>query len=68
MLRGGAYKPRTSPYAFQGLGVEGLKMLRAASDETGLPVVTEVLDVEMQRRWPSTPTFSRSALATCRTS
>ena len=45
MLRGGAYKPRTSPYAFQGLGVEGLKMLRAAADETGLPVVTEVLDV-----------------------
>ena len=45
MLRGGAYKPRTSPYAFQGLGVEGLKLLRAAGDESGLPVVTEVLDV-----------------------
>jgi 3-deoxy-7-phosphoheptulonate synthase len=45
MLRGGAYKPRTSPYAFQGMGVEGLKLLRAAGDETGLPVVTEVLDV-----------------------
>jgi 3-deoxy-7-phosphoheptulonate synthase len=45
MLRGGAYKPRTSPYAFQGLGVEGLKLLRAASDDTDLPVVTEVLDV-----------------------
>ena len=45
MLRGGAYKPRTSPYAFQGLGVEGLKMLRAAADEVDLPVVTEVLDV-----------------------
>jgi len=45
MLRGGAYKPRTSPYAFQGLGVEGLKMLRDAADEVGLPVVTEVLDV-----------------------
>ncbi len=45
MLRGGAYKPRTSPYAFQGLGVEGLKMLREAGDATGLPVVTEVLDV-----------------------
>jgi 3-deoxy-7-phosphoheptulonate synthase len=45
MLRGGAYKPRTSPYAFRGLGVEGLEMLRAAGDETGLPVVTEVLDV-----------------------
>jgi 3-deoxy-7-phosphoheptulonate synthase len=45
MLRGGAYKPRTSPYAFQGLGEEGLKLLRAASDDTDLPVVTEVLDV-----------------------
>lgn len=45
VLRGGAYKPRTSPYAFQGMGVEGLKLLRAAGDETGLPIVTEVLDV-----------------------
>ncbi len=42
MLRGGAYKPRTSPYDFQGLGVEALSLLRAAGDETGLPVVTEV--------------------------
>ncbi len=45
MLRGGAYKPRTSPYAFQGMGLEGLKLLRSAGDEVGLPVVTEVLDV-----------------------
>lgn len=45
MLRGGAYKPRSSPYAFQGMGVEGLKLLRAAGDAVGLPVVTEVLDV-----------------------
>jgi 3-deoxy-7-phosphoheptulonate synthase len=44
ILRGGAFKPRTSPYKFQGLGVEGLKMLREVSRETGLPVVTEVLD------------------------
>jgi 3-deoxy-7-phosphoheptulonate synthase len=44
MLRGGAFKPRSSPYAFQGLGVEGLKMLAAARDETGLPIVTELLD------------------------
>lgn len=43
MLRGGAFKPRTSPYAFQGLGVEGLKILAEARKETGLPVVTEVL-------------------------
>jgi len=44
MLRGGAFKPRTSPYSFQGLGEEALKWLREAGDETGLPVVTEVLD------------------------
>jgi 3-deoxy-7-phosphoheptulonate synthase len=45
MLRGGAYKPRTSPYSFQGLGVEGLRLLQEAKDETGLPIVTEVMDV-----------------------
>ncbi|MCP4572142.1 MAG: 3-deoxy-7-phosphoheptulonate synthase [bacterium] len=44
MLRGGAWKPRTSPYDFQGLGAEGLEMLVAARRATGLPVVTEVLD------------------------
>jgi 3-deoxy-7-phosphoheptulonate synthase len=43
MLRGGAYKPRTSPYDFQGLGVEALRLLRDASAETGLPIVTEVM-------------------------
>lgn len=42
-LRGGAFKPRTSPYAFQGMGEEGLKLLAAAREETGLPVVTEVV-------------------------
>ncbi len=50
LLRGGAYKPRTSPYAFQGLGEAGLKHLATARDKTGLPVVTEVMeshDVEM---------------------
>lgn len=49
MLRGGAFKPRTSPYAFQGLGYEGLALLKEASEATGLPVVTEVVapgDVE----------------------
>ncbi|GAC1358047.1 MAG: hypothetical protein NVSMB31_18470 [Vulcanimicrobiaceae bacterium] len=45
VLRGGAFKPRTSPYAFQGLGEEGLKLLRDAGDRHGLAVVTEVLDV-----------------------
>ena len=44
MLRGGAFKPRTSPYSFQGLGEEGLKILAKAREETGLPVVTEVMD------------------------
>ena len=46
MLRGGAYKPRTSPYEFQGLGIEALKILREARDLTGLPVVTEVMSTE----------------------
>ncbi|HEX9202563.1 MAG TPA: 3-deoxy-7-phosphoheptulonate synthase [Vicinamibacteria bacterium] len=46
ILRGGAFKPRTSPYSFQGLGEEGLKILAAAREETGLPVVTEALDSE----------------------
>jgi 3-deoxy-7-phosphoheptulonate synthase len=46
MLRGGAYKPRSSPYAFQGLGVEGLKLLRKAREETGLAIVTEVMSEE----------------------
>jgi 3-deoxy-7-phosphoheptulonate synthase len=44
MLRGGAFKPRTSPYAFQGLGLKGLKILEKAKRETGLPIVTEVVD------------------------
>ncbi len=46
MLRGGAFKPRTSPYSFQGLGEEGLKILAEARDMTGMPVVTEVLSPE----------------------
>jgi len=44
MMRGGAFKPRTSPYAFQGLGLKGLKILKKAKEETGLPIVTEVID------------------------
>ena len=46
LLRGGAYKPRTSPYAFQGLGEEGLKLLAEARESTGLGIVTEAIDVE----------------------
>jgi 3-deoxy-7-phosphoheptulonate synthase len=44
MLRGGAFKPRTSPYTFQGLGLEALDILREAREETGLPIVTELMD------------------------
>jgi len=54
MLRGGAFKPRTSPYSFQGLGEEGLALLSAMSAETGLPVVTEVVapeDVQLVARY-----------------
>jgi len=54
MLRGGAFKPRTSPYSFQGLGEEGLKILAKAREKTGLPVVTEVMDtheVELVSRY-----------------
>ena len=47
LLRGGAFKPRSSPYNFQGLGEEGVKMLREAGRETGLPIVTEVMDTRM---------------------
>jgi 3-deoxy-7-phosphoheptulonate synthase len=54
-LRGGAYKPRTSPYSFQGLGEKGLEFLADARDETGLKVVTEAIDIE------SLPTVARYA-------
>jgi 3-deoxy-7-phosphoheptulonate synthase len=47
LLRGGAYKPRTSPYSFQGLGLEGLKILARVREETGLPVVTEATDIDV---------------------
>ena len=46
LFRGGAFKPRTSPYSFQGLGKQGLKLLAKVREETGLPIVTEVMDVE----------------------
>jgi 3-deoxy-7-phosphoheptulonate synthase len=47
MLRGGAYKPRTSPYAFQGLGMEGLEYMKLAGEENGMPIVTEVVSPEL---------------------
>ncbi|MDV3426565.1 MAG: 3-deoxy-7-phosphoheptulonate synthase [Bacillota bacterium] len=46
-LRGGAFKPRTSPYSFQGLGLAGLNILKAVKKETGMPIVTELMSVEM---------------------
>lgn len=46
LLRGGAYKPRTSPYEFQGLGLEALRLLKQAREETGLPIITEVMGTE----------------------
>ena len=46
ILRGGAFKPRTSPYSFQGLGVDGLKLLAEAREATGLPVITEIMDTK----------------------
>ena len=68
-LRGGAFKPRTSPYSFQGLGEEGLKLLREVCDHFGLVVVSEVMaDKPDPPDGPSTSTSSRSARATCRTS
>ena len=54
ILRGGAFKPRTSPYAYQGMGEEGLKILRDVGDKYGMPVVTEVMDprrVELVERY-----------------
>jgi 3-deoxy-7-phosphoheptulonate synthase len=47
ILRGGAYKPRTSPYSFQGMGEEGLEILALAKQETGLPIITEVMEPQM---------------------
>ncbi len=46
VLRGGAFKPRTSPYSFQGMGTQGLELLKIARQETGLPIVTEIMDAE----------------------
>ena len=46
ILRGGAFKPRTSPYSFQGLGAEGLELLKIARAETGLPIVTEIMNID----------------------
>jgi 3-deoxy-7-phosphoheptulonate synthase len=67
-LRGGAYKPRSSPYSFQGLGEEGLRILQDVSLETGLPAVTEVVRPRTFPWWRNTLRPSRWEPATCRTS
>ena len=51
ILRGGAFKPRSSPYAFQGLGLEGLDMLKAAGRRTGMPIVSEIMSTEYLDRF-----------------
>src|SRR5438105_4232037 len=68
ILRGGAFKPRTSPYSFQGHGEEALKWMRACGDELGMPICTEVMDTRQVDRSSATPTCSRSAPGTCRIS
>ncbi len=50
LMRAGAFKPRTSPYAFQGMGVEGLEILEKAREKTGIGIVTELMDTEQRRR------------------
>src|SRR5205085_2970717 len=67
MLRGGAYKPRTNPYDFQGLGLEALRLLREVREETGLPVVTEVMSSDDISLIADHADMLRSARATCRT-
>lgn len=47
ILKGGAFKPRTSPYSFQGLELEGLELLKIAREKTGLPIVTEIMSTSM---------------------
>src|ERR1017187_8137862 len=68
VIRGGAFKPRSSPYAFQGLGEEGLRLLREAADRNGLLVVSEVMTRRRSRWSGSMPISCKWARATCRTS
>jgi 3-deoxy-7-phosphoheptulonate synthase len=63
VLRGGAFKPRTSPYSFQGLGAKGLLLLREVADDLGMAVITEVLAPEDVPSLRSTPRSCRSAPA-----
>ena len=67
LLRGGAFKPRTSPYAFQGLHGDGLRLLKLAKQETGLPIVTEIMDAAHLDLFDDVDVIQVGA-ATCRTS
>ena len=67
-LRGGAFKPRTNPYSFQGLAEEGLKLLVLAREETGLAVVTEVMAVEQVKLVADYADVLQVVPATCRIS
>src|SRR5579884_1052507 len=67
-LRGGAFKPRSSPYSFQGMGVEGLKLLREAGDRYGLLIVSEVMEISRSKSCCLMLISFSSARATCRIS
>src|SRR6059058_1390304 len=67
-LRGGAFKPRTSPYSFQGLGLEALKLLREAGDRFGLLVISEVMEISLITSIPKRSPASRSNLSASRPS
>ncbi len=66
LMRAGAFKPRTSPYAFQGLGVEGLRILAKVRDATGLPIVTEVMDTRDVEMVAEVADVLQIGAATCR--
>ena len=68
LLRGGAYKPRTSPYSFQGLALEGLEILKEAREQTGLPIVTEIMSPALVERFERDVDVFRLAQEICRTS
>ena len=68
LFRGGAYKPRTSPYSFQGLETEGILDMVKAREATGLPIVSELMSEDCSRSLRSMWTWCRSVPATCRTS
>ncbi len=68
VIRGGAFKPRSSPYSFQGMGEDGLRIMRAAADRHGLLVISEVMDQVQIPLLLEYATFCRWVRATCRIS